>query len=153
MPWRRGTAPSVSPVPPQRGTTGTPKRLAILTISATCSVLAGSTTASGTWSAHLCTGNGAGTRARCSPGGLVRQQMLRSEDLLELLEDPVIEATPTATLTEPTSMPSDSASSSWMSTTSIARGSPAALSGRSDHGHALTSVSTSSRRPAPSGGR
>ena len=42
-------------------------------------------------------------------------------------------------------MPSDSASSSWMSTTSIARSAPASDSGRSDHGQAETSVSTSSR--------
>ena len=41
MPWRSGTAPSVSPVPPERGTTGMRKRLAIRTTSATSSVLAG----------------------------------------------------------------------------------------------------------------
>ena len=41
-------------------------------------------------------------------------------------------------------MPSDSASSSWMSTTSMSRPAPASDSGRSDHGQALTSVSTSS---------
>ena len=41
-------------------------------------------------------------------------------------------------------MPSDSASSSWMSTTSMFAASPASPSGRSDQGQALTRVSTSS---------
>jgi hypothetical protein len=64
MPRRIGTAPSVSPVPPSRGTTGTRSSLAIRTTAATCSVDVGRTTASGTRSDHRCTGNGAGTRAR-----------------------------------------------------------------------------------------
>ena len=45
IPWRSGTAPSVSPVPPARGTTGIPWRLASLTTSEICSAEVGSTTA------------------------------------------------------------------------------------------------------------
>src|SRR5690606_21732277 len=44
----------------------------------------------------------------------------------------------------PISIPADSATISIRSLTSIPASSPAALSGRSDHTHALTSVSTSS---------
>ena len=64
MPPRSGTAPSVRPVPPSRGTTGTRSSFAILTTAATSSVDTGSTARSGTRSAHRCTGKGAGTRAR-----------------------------------------------------------------------------------------
>ena len=64
IPPRSGTAPSVRPVPPSRGTTGTRSSLAMRTTPATSSVLVGSTARSGSRSAHLCTGNGAGTRAR-----------------------------------------------------------------------------------------
>src|ERR671919_238853 len=64
IPWRSGTAPSVRPVPPARGTTGTRSRLASLTTSAICSAEVGRTTASGTQSSQRCTGNGDGTRAR-----------------------------------------------------------------------------------------
>ena len=41
MPPRSGTAPSVSPVPPSRGTTGTRSSLAMRTTPATSSVLVG----------------------------------------------------------------------------------------------------------------
>ena len=64
MPRRIGTAPSVRPVPPSRGTTGMRRSFAMRTTCATCSVEVGSTTASGTRSDHRCTGKGAGTRAR-----------------------------------------------------------------------------------------
>ena len=64
MPCRSGTAPSVSPVAPARGTTGTPQRLASLTTSEICSALVGSTTACGMCSSQRWAGNGAGTRAR-----------------------------------------------------------------------------------------
>src|SRR5947209_9927447 len=64
IPCWSGTAPSVSPVPPARGTTGIPSRLASLTTSEICSAEVGSTTALGMWSAQRCRGNGAGTRAR-----------------------------------------------------------------------------------------
>ena len=64
MPPRSGTAPSVRPVPPSRGTTGTRSSLAIRTTPATCSVLVGSTARSGSRSLQRCTGKGAGTRAR-----------------------------------------------------------------------------------------
>ena len=64
MPWRSGTAPSVSPVPPSRGTMGTSSSLATRTTAATSSVVSGNVTASGTRSAQRWTGNGAGTRAR-----------------------------------------------------------------------------------------
>lgn len=40
MPRRSGTAPSVSPVPPSRGTMGIRCAFAIRTTSATCSVVA-----------------------------------------------------------------------------------------------------------------
>jgi hypothetical protein len=59
-----GTAPSVSPVPPSRGTIGIISLLATRTTAATCSVDVGITTTSGTRSDHRCTGKGAGTRAR-----------------------------------------------------------------------------------------
>ena len=64
IPPRSGTAPSLRPVPPARGTTGILARLASLTISDTCCAVRGSTTTAGMCSAHLCTGKGAGTRAR-----------------------------------------------------------------------------------------
>src|SRR4029079_12693407 len=64
IPCRSGTAPSVRPVPPARGTTGTRSRFASLTISETCSADVGRTTACGTNSSHLWAGNGDGTRAR-----------------------------------------------------------------------------------------
>src|SRR4029453_11749651 len=64
IPWRRGTAPSVNPVPPSRGTIGTPRSVARRTTAATSSVDSGSTTTSGTCSDHRCTGNGAGVLAR-----------------------------------------------------------------------------------------
>src|SRR5581483_4291921 len=64
MPWRSGTAPSVRPVAPARGTTGMPCRLASLTTSETCSAEVGRTTALGMWSSQRWAGNGAGTRAR-----------------------------------------------------------------------------------------
>ena len=64
IPPRSGTAPSVSPVPPSRGTTGTRSSLAMRTTPATCSVLVGRTARSGSRSLHRCTGKGAGTRAR-----------------------------------------------------------------------------------------
>ena len=47
IPPLSGTAPSVSPVPPARGTTGTPWRFASLTTSETCSALVGRTTTCG----------------------------------------------------------------------------------------------------------
>src|ERR687898_820150 len=46
IPWRSGTAPSVRPVPPARGTTGRRSRLASFTTSETCSAEVGSTTTS-----------------------------------------------------------------------------------------------------------
>ncbi len=64
MPPRSGTAPSVRPVPPSRGTTGTLSSWAIRTTPATCSVLVGSTARSGSRSLQRWTGKGAGTRAR-----------------------------------------------------------------------------------------
>src|SRR6185503_14994708 len=64
IPCFSGTAPSVSPVPPARGTTGTFARFASLTTSEICSAEVGRTTACGTNSSHLCAGNGDGTRAR-----------------------------------------------------------------------------------------
>src|SRR5918998_657014 len=64
MPPRSGTAPSESPVPPARGTTGMPSRLASLTTSETSSAVRGRTATSGMWSAQRWTGNGAGTRVR-----------------------------------------------------------------------------------------
>src|SRR5829696_5287391 len=64
IPCRSGTAPSVSPVPPARGTTGIRSRLASLTTSEICSADVGRTTASGTNSSQRCTGKGEGTRAR-----------------------------------------------------------------------------------------
>ena len=72
MPPRSGTAPSESPVPPARGTTGMRSRLASLTTSETSSADFGSTATSGMNSAQRCTGKGAGTRVRLtrelSPG-------------------------------------------------------------------------------------
>ena len=47
IPCLSGTAPSVRPVPPARGTTGIRWRLASLTTSDTCSALVGRTTACG----------------------------------------------------------------------------------------------------------
>ena len=64
MPPRNGTAPSLSPVPPARGTTGILARLASLTISETCCAVLGRTTTAGRCSAQRCTGKGAGTLAR-----------------------------------------------------------------------------------------
>src|SRR5215204_90208 len=64
IPCRSGTAPSVRPVPPARGTTGMRSRLASLTTSEVCSADVGRTTASGTYSFQRCTGKGDGTRAR-----------------------------------------------------------------------------------------
>ena len=64
MPPRSGTAPSDSPVPPARGTTGMRSRLASLTISETSCAVRGSTATSGMCSAQRWTGNGAGTRVR-----------------------------------------------------------------------------------------
>jgi hypothetical protein len=64
IPRLSGRAPSLSPVPPARGTIGMRSRLASLTTSLTCSAVRGSTTRSGTYSAQRCTGNGAGTRVR-----------------------------------------------------------------------------------------
>src|ERR671919_2451866 len=64
IPCRSGTAPSVRPVPPARGTTGTRSRLASFTTSEICSADVGRTTASGTYSSQRCTGKGEGTRAR-----------------------------------------------------------------------------------------
>ena len=125
MPWRSGTAPSVSPVPPERGTTGTPKRLAIFTISATSSVLPGRTTASGVWSAQRWTGNGAGTRARCMRAGF---------DVIRWSAPRTCASSSSARSSMPAGdrgahrrprCPSDSASSSCRSTTSICRASPA----------------------------
>ena len=83
------------------------------------------------------------------PRRLLGEQVVGAEDLGELLERAVVDAAVASVLMRlpllpPTSMPSDSASSSWMSTTSIRCASPASESGRSDHGQALTSVSTSS---------
>ena len=62
----QGTAPSVRPVPPSRGTTGTRRSLAIRTTPATSSVLVGSTARSGNRSDQRCTGNGAGPAPGCS---------------------------------------------------------------------------------------
>ena len=64
IPCLSGTAPSVSPVAPARGTTGTRSRFASLTTSEICSAEVGSTTACGMNSSHLCFGKGEGTRAR-----------------------------------------------------------------------------------------
>src|SRR5919106_4538648 len=64
IPCRSGTAPSVSPVPPARGTTGTRSRFASFTTSEICSAEVGRTTASGTKSSQRWTGKGEGTRAR-----------------------------------------------------------------------------------------
>src|ERR687892_125281 len=64
IPCRSGTAPSVRPVPPARGTTGTRSRFASFTTSEICSADVGRTTASGTKSSQRCTGKGEGTRAR-----------------------------------------------------------------------------------------
>src|SRR5918999_291622 len=64
IPCRSGTAPSVRPVPPARGTTGTRSRLASFTTSEICSADVGRTTASGTKSSQRWTGKGEGTRAR-----------------------------------------------------------------------------------------
>jgi hypothetical protein len=47
IPPRRGTAPSASPVPPARATTGIRSRLASLTTSAICSAEVGSTATAG----------------------------------------------------------------------------------------------------------
>ena len=70
IPCFSGTAPSVRPVPPARGTTGTRWRFASLTTSEICSADVGSTTACGMYSSHLCTGNGEGTRARLKSADL-----------------------------------------------------------------------------------
>src|ERR671919_1421684 len=64
IPCRSGTAPSVRPVPPARGTTGTRSRFASFTTSEICSAEVGRTTASGTKSSQRWTGKGEGTRAR-----------------------------------------------------------------------------------------
>ena len=64
IPCRSGTAPSVSPVAPARGTTGTRSRFASFTTSEICSADVGRTTACGMNSSHLWAGNGDGTRAR-----------------------------------------------------------------------------------------
>ncbi len=64
IPPRWGTAPSDRPVPPARGTTGIPRRLASLTTSETSCAVLGRIATSGTWSPQRCTGNGAGTRVR-----------------------------------------------------------------------------------------
>src|SRR5918992_5865946 len=64
IPCRSGTAPSVRPVPPARGTTGTRSRFASFTTSEICSADVGRTTASGTKSSQRWTGKGEGTRAR-----------------------------------------------------------------------------------------
>ncbi len=64
IPPRSGTAPSLSPVPPARGTIGILWRLASLTTSETSSAVFGRITTSGKCSAQRCTGNGAGTRER-----------------------------------------------------------------------------------------
>src|SRR5215207_9726896 len=70
IPCRRGTAPSVSPVPPARGTTGIRARLASLTTSETSSAETGRTTAWGMNSSHRWAGNGDGTRARLKSADL-----------------------------------------------------------------------------------
>ena len=148
MPCRSGTAPSVRPVPPERGTTGIPNRLAIRTTSATSSVLPGSTTASGMCSAQRWTGNGAGTRARWSRAALAVITRSAPSDLRQRLERAVVETAggdgAHALRLPPTSIPSDSASSSWMSTTSISRRAPAGTAAVPTRGMRSTSVSISS---------
>ena len=144
IPPRSGTAPSVSPVPPARGTTGMRRRLASLTTSETCSAVVGSTTTSGMCSLQRCSGKGAGTRARLTPGRDAREDALRPDDLDQLVEDRVGERD-RAHGAASSARPADWATSSIRSITSIGSGrsSPAAVSGRSDQTHALTSVSTS----------
>ncbi len=147
MPPRRGTAPSVSPVPPSRGTTGTRRSLAIWTTPATCSVLVGSTARSGSRSAHQCTRNGAG-RGADQPNRPGREDQVGVSTVRSAVTTSSSRSTWRVTTHLRPSYPRPrcrgrAASSSWMSTTSMPWPSPAAASGRSDHGHALTRVSTS----------
>ena len=139
IPCFSGTAPSVSPVPPARGTTGMRSRLASLTTSEICSAEVGRTTASGSNSSQRCTGNGEGTRAR----------LKRAERPVKTCSSPQIWTSssrmpsaiavairPPAPRTGPPAPSGRRPRSSCLS--------PCSVSGRSDHTQAETSVSTSS---------
>ena len=157
MPPRSGTAPSDSPVPPARGTTGMRSRLASLTISETSCAVRGRTATSGMWSAQRCTGNGAGTRVRFtrelrlgstrSSSPMIARSSSRTASSTALLNATLTTAPRAAACVwPPTSIPADCATSSNRSITSsgCSAAAPASDSGRSDHGQALISVSTSS---------
>ena len=91
MPWRSGTAPSVRPVPPERGTTGMRKRLAIRTISATSSVLAREHDGVGDVVGPAVDGERRG-HARAVEARRARgDQVVGAEDLGELLERAVVD--------------------------------------------------------------
>ena len=147
MPPRNGTAPSDSPVPPARGTIGIRSRLASLTTSETSCVVRGRTATSGMWSAQRWTGNGAGTRVRFTRDDMFGSTRSGSP---RIARSSSMTASSTAllnaTVMAPTSIPADCATSSKRSITSsgCSASAPACDSGRSDHGHALMSVSTSS---------
>ena len=139
IPCLSGTAPSVSPVPPARGTTGMRSRLASFTTSEICSAEVGSTTASGANSSQRCTGKGEGTRAR----------LKRAERPVKTCSSPQIWTSSSrmpsaiAVAIRPRS-PQTAATSSIRSTTSTSCFSPCSVSGRSDQTQAETSVSISS---------
>ena len=156
MPPRSGTAPSLRPVPPARGTSGIRARLASLTISDTCCAVLGRTTAAGMCSAQRCTGNGAGTRARFArlemlvstePGSSMIASSSATTPASTVITDVMVMAPRSrsdAPRRPPTSIPADSATSSMMSATSMPASWPAVASGRSDQTQPLTSMSTSS---------
>ena len=155
MPPRSGTAPSDSPVPPARGTIGMRSRLASLTTSETSCAVFGRTATSGMWSAQRWTGNGAGTRVRLTRELRFGQHaVVVADDRAQLVDDRVVDralegdghARASALVCPPTSIPADCATSSNRSITSSgsSASAPACDSGRSDHGQALISVSTSS---------
>ena len=158
IPPRSGTAPSESPVPPARGTTGMRRRLASLTTSETSCAVRGRTATSGMNSAHRCTGNGAGTRVRFtrelrlgstrSSSPMIARSSSITASSTALLNATLMTAPPAPGrgVCPPTSIPAEWATSSKRSMTSSgsSAAAPACDSGRSDHGQALISVSTSS---------